>query len=71
VQNWRTEGKKIHEHEKQLWMGLWNQLKADVADDKAPPCFARDFLLSDWREQGIDELQAAYINGTMIEVHPI
>ena len=52
-------------------MGLWNQLKADVADDKAPPCFARDFLLSDWREQGIDELQAAYINGTMIEVHPI
>jgi cytochrome P450 len=68
VQNWRTEGNKIHAHEKQLWMGLWNQLKADVADGTAPPCFARDFLNSDWREQGIDELQAAYINGTMIEV---
>jgi hypothetical protein len=68
VQNWKTEGQKIHAHEKQLWMGLWNQLKVDVADGTAPPCFAKDFLNSEWREQGIDELQAAYINGTMIEV---
>jgi cytochrome P450 len=70
VQNWRTAGRKIHAHEKQLWMGLWNQLKADVADGTAPQCFAKDFLQSDWEEQGIDELQAAYINGTMIEVRP-
>jgi len=70
VQNWRTAGQKIHAHEKQLWMGLWNQLKADVADGTAPQCFAKDFLNSDWREQGIDELQAAYINGTMIEGTP-
>jgi cytochrome P450 len=68
VQNWRTAGNKIHAHEKQLWMGLWNQLKADVAEGIAPQCFAKDFLNSDWEEQGIDELQAAYINGTMIEV---
>lgn len=70
VQNWRTAGQKIHAHEKQLWMGLWNQLKVDVADGTAPPCFAKDFFNSDWRDQGIDELQAAYINGSMIEVHP-
>ena len=70
VQNWRTAGKKIHAHEKQLWMMLWNQLKMDVADGTAPQCFARDFLNSDSREQGIDELQAAYINGTMIKGTP-
>jgi hypothetical protein len=68
VQNWRTVGAKLHAHERKLWMGLWNQLKSDVADGTAPSCFAKDFLNSDWKEQGIDELQAAYINGTMIEV---
>ena len=67
VQNWRTVGARLHAHERKLWMGLWNQLKSDVADRSVPSCFARDFLDSDWKEQGIDELQAAYINGTMIE----
>jgi cytochrome P450 len=67
VQNWRKVGHQLHAHEKKLWMGLWNQLKADVADGTAPSCFARDFLDSEWKDQGIDELQAAYINGTMIE----
>ncbi|KAK8196771.1 hypothetical protein M8818_006938 [Zalaria obscura] len=68
VQNWRTFGQKIFEHDHKIYLGLWRELKSKVENGTAPPCFVKDFMESDFEKQGIrDELQAAYQAGGLVE----
>ena len=65
--NWRTFGQKCFEHDSPIYLKLWRNLKQEVDEDRANPCFARDFYLSDPANQGLDELQAAYQTGGLVE----
>ncbi|KAK3704007.1 hypothetical protein LTR37_014110 [Vermiconidia calcicola] len=65
--NWRTFGQKCFEHDSPIYLKLWRNLKQEVDEDRANPCFARDFYLSDPAKQGLDKLQAAYQTGGLVE----
>ncbi|OQV09309.1 hypothetical protein CLAIMM_13443 [Cladophialophora immunda] len=65
--NWRSVGRKMFEHDSQVYLDLWNNLKQQVADGTAEECFCKDFLVNDPRKSGIDDLQAAYTCGGLIE----
>lgn len=65
--NWRSFGQKCFEHDSPIYLKLWRDLKQEVDEDRANPCFARDFYLSDPAKQGLDELQAAYQTGGLVE----
>jgi hypothetical protein len=65
--NWRAYGRKCFEHDSPIYLGLWRQLTQEVAEGRANPCFARDFYLSNPEKQGLDELQAAYQTGGLVE----
>jgi hypothetical protein len=47
-------------------MRLWNLMKAAIADGKAPPCFGKDLVLSDYKSQGLTDEDAAWIAGGML-----
>jgi len=67
VGNWRSYGKKVFEHDSQVYLSLWRELQEKVKNGTAPPCFCQDFMTSDLDKQGIDELQAAYQAGGLVE----
>jgi cytochrome P450 len=46
---------------------IWNRLKAEVADGTRPPCFGRTLAESDFRSQGLEEADAAWIVGGLAE----
>ena len=65
--NWRTFGKKCFEHDSPIYLKLWRDMKQEVDEGRANPSFAKDFYLSDPEKQGLDELQAAYQTGGLVE----
>ncbi|KAH8812310.1 cytochrome P450 [Xylogone sp. PMI_703] len=65
--NWRTKGKKWFEHDSAVYLELWRDLQRRVNEGKCKPCFAKDFYLSDPQKLGLDELQAAYQTGGLVE----
>jgi cytochrome P450 len=48
-------------------MNFWNTMCEEVNGGAAPHSFGKGFVQSDFRSKGLDELQAAYVCGTMIE----
>lgn len=65
--NWRKFGEKCFAHDSVVYLKLWGDLKKDVDEGKASPCFAKDFYLSNPEKVGIDSLQAAYQTGGLVE----
>lgn len=65
--NWRQFGDDIHKTDAAVWMGFWNDMVAEVNHGTAPHSFGKGFVQSDYLSKGLDELQAAYVCGTMIE----
>ena len=67
MSNWREFGKSVHEADSAVWMSLWNAMLDEVQKGTAPHSFGKGFVQSDFNSKGLDELQAAYVCGTMIE----
>ncbi|KIW93064.1 uncharacterized protein Z519_06914 [Cladophialophora bantiana CBS 173.52] len=65
--NWRKFGEKCFAHDSVVYLKLWGDLKKEVDEGKANPCFAKDFYLSDPEKLGLDQLQAAYQTGGLVE----
>lgn len=67
VQNWKAVGKAWHKQHSGLYLKLYREMVQKVQDGTAAPCFAKDFYLSKPEEQGIDEEQAAFECGSLVE----
>lgn len=67
LQWWRKDVKPYFEKQASLWMSFWSTLKTQMETKKAPECFVKQFIESDYEKQGISELQAAFLAGSMIE----
>lgn len=65
--NWRDFGKKCFDHDHPIYLSLWENLKREVKEGKAKDCFCKRFLESDPEKQGLDNLQAAYQAGGLVE----
>lgn len=65
--NWKSKGRKMFEHDSKVYLDLWNNLKKEVEEGTAEECFCKDFYVNDPAKAGIDDLQAAYTCGGLIE----
>ncbi|KAK4944644.1 hypothetical protein LTR10_016078 [Elasticomyces elasticus] len=65
--NWRTRGRKMFEHDSRVYLDLWENLKKEVDAGTAEECFCKDFYVNDPAKSGINDLQAAYTCGGLIE----
>ncbi|KAH0342002.1 putative cytochrome P450, partial [Aureobasidium melanogenum] len=65
--NWRTRGKQIFDHDSEVYMDLWQNLKKQVDDGVANDCFVKDYYLSNPAQHGVTDLQAAYMAGGLVE----
>jgi cytochrome P450 len=67
LQWWRKGIKPYYDRQANLWMSLWSSLKTQVETKQAPECFVKQVIESDYAAQGITELQAAFLAGSLIE----
>lgn len=52
-----------------LWvkMRMWNRLKEQFTSSSAPPCYAKQMIESDFRQQGLKEEDLAWIAGGLVD----
>jgi cytochrome P450 len=67
LQWWRKGLKPYYERQANLWMSLFSSLKTQVDTKQAPECFVKQVIESNYAEQGITEMQAAFLAGSLIE----
>ncbi|KAL8719644.1 MAG: hypothetical protein Q9225_003366 [Loekoesia sp. 1 TL-2023] len=48
-------------------MRLWNRLKGEVTSGSAPPSFGKELMGSDYKAQGLNDEDAAWIIGGLVE----
>lgn len=65
--NWRNFARRVFAHDSKVYMELWQTLKKQVDEDKCPECFCKDYYLSNPYKYGIDDMQAAYMCGGLVE----
>ena len=67
LQWWRKGVKPYFDKQANLWMSFWSTLKTQMETKQAPECFVKQLIESDYEKQGVSELQAAFLAGSMIE----
>jgi cytochrome P450 len=69
--NWMqpSRAKALQYAEPVLWakMRLWNRMKGEIAQGKAPTCFGKELMQSNYKAQGLTDEDAAWICGGLIE----
>ena len=58
--NWQKVGAEIHKQDSEVFLSFWNQMRKEIEAGTAPHSFGRDFVQSNYKAQGLDELDAAY-----------
>ncbi|KAF7535030.1 hypothetical protein G7054_g5716 [Neopestalotiopsis clavispora] len=67
LQWWRASALQSYRRQRHIWMKYWSRLQEQIGQGCAPDCFGKQFTESDYQKQDIDDEQAAFVAGTMIE----
>lgn len=54
--NWRDHVQGVFEHDSEVYMRLWNQLKKETDAGTVRGCFTKTFYLNQPEKEGIDDL---------------
>ncbi|CAH0046648.1 unnamed protein product, partial [Clonostachys solani] len=67
VQNWWKIGREWFEYDRQVYLEFYLDLVKQIQNGTAPDCVIRDFYESGLEKKGINDEQAAYAAGGMVE----
>lgn len=62
----RQYAKKLHEKERELYVGHWLDVKKAIKTGKAKPCFCLDLIRAQ-DEHGFSDPLAGYVSGSLLE----
>jgi hypothetical protein len=62
---WEKPALVMRERQNKIWMRFWNDMRNKIELGIAPECFGRQFVEAGYSQKGIDELQAAFVAGSM------
>ena len=58
--NWQKIGAEIYKKDSEVFLSFWDQMLEEVKAGTAPHSFGRDFVQSNYKALGLDDLLAAY-----------
>ena len=61
ISNWRKVGHEYHKRDYETYKEFWDTMVKEIEQGKAQHSFGREFVQSDYKAMGVDEVQAAYI----------
>jgi len=59
--NWRKIGNEYHRKDYAIYKEFWDTMVKEIEQGKAQHSFGKEFVQSDFKAMGVDEVQAAYI----------
>jgi len=59
--NWRKVGNEYHKRDYETYKEFWETMVKEIEQGKAQHSFGKEFVQSDYKAMGVDEVQAAYI----------
>jgi hypothetical protein len=59
--SWRRIGNGYHQKDYTIYKEFWEEMVKEIEKETAPHSFGKEFVKSDFRSLGIDQVQAAYI----------
>lgn len=66
LQWWRTRALSYQKRQTKIWVGYWDRLMGQIQQGRAPECFVKQFSETDYKTQGISDVQAAYVAGSRL-----
>jgi hypothetical protein len=66
LQWWRPRALKYQERQTKIWVRYWDTLMKQIKEGRAPNCFVKQFAETDYKDQGISDVQAAYVAGSKL-----
>jgi hypothetical protein len=69
MQTWRRRAAPYHQRQVDLWMSFWDSLQCQIEDKRAPECFVKQLMETDFKKQGISDIQGAFLAGS--KSHPV
>lgn len=66
LQWWRPRAQRYYQHQHNLWIPIWRELKEKVKKGCAPSCFAKHLLEADMKRYGLEDIQAAFLAGSKL-----
>lgn len=64
LQWWRKRALGYQQRQTKIWMRYWLTLKEQMKEKRAPECFVKQLMGTDYQSQGISEVQGAFIAGS-------
>lgn len=61
---WKGTARYYYDRQVHLWMKLWNQLPAKIAESRAPECFVTKWQLTYKESSGITDLEGSFTAGS-------
>lgn len=61
LSNWRKIGREYHREDYEIYKEFWDTMVKEIEEGKAHHSFGKEFVRSDYKALGIDEVQAVYI----------
>ena len=61
ISSWRRVGNEYHRKDYEIYKEFWDTMVKEIEKGKAQHSFGREFVQSDYKAMGIDDVQAAYI----------
>ena len=63
LQWWRKRALRYYKRQENIWQKLFWELKDKMDKGKAPECFVKQMIESEFQKEGISQLQAAFVSG--------
>ncbi|KAF4545865.1 Cytochrome p450 protein [Lasiodiplodia theobromae] len=64
MQWWRKPALAMQKRQTAIWTRYWRTLLQQMEEGKAPECFVKQFIETEYQKQDISEMQAAWVAGS-------
>jgi hypothetical protein len=61
ISSWRRVGNEYHRKDYEIYKEFWDTMVKEIEKGNAQHSFGKEFVQSDYKAMGIDDVQAAYI----------
>lgn len=69
ISPWRRIGNEYHQKDYEIYKEFWDIMVKEIEKGKAQHSFGKEFVQSDYKAMGIDDVQAAYIWYSLYPTH--
>lgn len=65
MQWWRKQAERCFQRQASIWMKYFSELQESIEQKEGPECFVKGLIESGYEKNGISDLEASFVAGSM------